>query len=79
MNTYKESINASAKRYGLNLSMVSELIIAESSFHTLDKDKCNWFVSIFKKLFRIKKEIKPCNTFGLGQFSINMSNKESKE
>jgi len=54
INTYKESINKSAKKYGLNPSMISELIQAESSFHTLDKDKCNWFVSMLRKLFKIK-------------------------
>ena len=44
INNYQKSINESAKKYGIKPSMLSELIQAESCFHTLDKPKSNWIV-----------------------------------
>ena len=74
INNYQKSINESAKKYGIKPSMLSELIQAESCFHTLDKPKSNWIVSLFRKLFRKlfkikdKEENKSCE-FGLSQFT----------
>ncbi|MBK5242127.1 hypothetical protein [Clostridium sp.] len=75
----KDSINKSAKECGVNPYVLSQIIQGESNWKTPYENKSKWnkVKLFFRKLFKSNKEIKPCNTLGLGQFSINQANKNN--
>ena len=76
----KDSINESAKKYGINSYVLAQIIQAESGWEIPYENKSRWnkIVLFFRKLFKINNEVKSETTFGLGQFSRNKVDKNNK-
>jgi len=75
----KDSINKSAKKHGINPYVLAQIIQSESSWVIPYENKSMWnkIKLFFSKIFKINKEVKSQETFGLGQFSRSQIDKNN--